>query len=108
MAPRSIWNGTVAEMARSLWTGSLSFGLVNVPVALLSAVRDRHIDDYRQPLPAEWPGAPVRGASFERAKRLMCDYALADPAIVRAVYDPAAGLANPQHAARGAIRPAAL
>jgi len=27
-------------MPRSLWTGSLSFGLVNVPVALLSAVRD--------------------------------------------------------------------
>ena len=27
-------------MPRSLWTGSLSFGLVNVPVRLLSAVRD--------------------------------------------------------------------
>ena len=27
-------------MARSLWTGSLSFGLVNVPVALFSAARD--------------------------------------------------------------------
>ncbi len=27
-------------MARSLWTGSLSFGLVNVPVRLTSAVRD--------------------------------------------------------------------
>lgn len=27
-------------MARALWTGSLSFGLVNVPVALVSAVRD--------------------------------------------------------------------
>src|ERR671929_588926 len=27
-------------MARALWTGSLSFGLVNVPVQLLSAVRD--------------------------------------------------------------------
>ena len=27
-------------MPRSLWTGSLSFGLVNVPVALYSAVRD--------------------------------------------------------------------
>lgn len=27
-------------MARSLWTGSLSFGLVNVPVQLSSAVRD--------------------------------------------------------------------
>src|SRR5436189_231928 len=27
-------------MPRSLWTGSLSFGLVNVPVALITAVRD--------------------------------------------------------------------
>lgn len=27
-------------MPRSLWTGSVSFGLVNVPVALISAVRD--------------------------------------------------------------------
>jgi DNA end-binding protein Ku len=27
-------------MARALWTGSLSFGLVNVPVQLVSAVRD--------------------------------------------------------------------
>ena len=27
-------------MARSLWTGSLSFGLVNVPVQIISAVRD--------------------------------------------------------------------
>jgi DNA end-binding protein Ku len=28
---------------RSLWTGSLSFGLVNVPVSLVSAVRDRDL-----------------------------------------------------------------
>jgi DNA end-binding protein Ku len=27
-------------MARSLWTGALSFGLVNVPVALYSGVKD--------------------------------------------------------------------
>ncbi len=27
-------------MARSLWSGSLSFGLVNVPVQLVSAARD--------------------------------------------------------------------
>ena len=27
-------------MARSLWTGSLSFGLVNIPVALVTGVRD--------------------------------------------------------------------
>jgi DNA end-binding protein Ku len=30
-------------MPRSLWTGSLSFGLVNVPVALYSAVRDQRL-----------------------------------------------------------------
>ena len=27
-------------MARSLWRGSLSFGLVNVPVQLVTAVKD--------------------------------------------------------------------
>jgi DNA end-binding protein Ku len=30
-------------MPRPLWTGSLSFGLVNVPVTLFSAVRDRDV-----------------------------------------------------------------
>jgi DNA end-binding protein Ku len=30
-------------MPRSLWSGSLSFGLVNVPVALVSAVQDRDV-----------------------------------------------------------------
>jgi DNA end-binding protein Ku len=30
-------------VARSLWTGSLSFGLVNVPVQLVSAVRDQDL-----------------------------------------------------------------
>jgi DNA end-binding protein Ku len=30
-------------MARSLWSGSLSFGLVNVPVALYSAVKDTDV-----------------------------------------------------------------
>src|SRR5919112_5931653 len=30
-------------MPRSLWTGSLSFGLVNVPVQLMSAVRDQDL-----------------------------------------------------------------
>jgi uncharacterized protein (UPF0548 family) len=53
-----------------------------------------HVDDYRQPLPGEPPGAPVPDGSFEVAQRLMRDYAFADPAIVRAVFDPASGLAN--------------
>jgi DNA end-binding protein Ku len=30
-------------MARAMWSGSLSFGLVNVPVALYSATRDRDV-----------------------------------------------------------------
>jgi len=52
------------------------------------------IDDYRQALPAEPPGPPVAAGSFEIAQRLMADYAFADPAIVRAVYDPASELAD--------------
>ena len=30
-------------MARAIWTGSLSFGLVNVPVGLFSATEDKSI-----------------------------------------------------------------
>jgi DNA end-binding protein Ku len=43
-------------MARSLWSGSLSFGLVNVPVALYSAVRDRdlHFNQLHEP-----DGSPI-------------------------------------------------
>jgi DNA end-binding protein Ku len=41
---------------RSLWTGSLSFGLVNVPVAVMPAVRDRDLH-FRQ-LHAK-DGAPI-------------------------------------------------
>jgi DNA end-binding protein Ku len=43
-------------MPRSLWTGSLSFGLVNVPVRLVSAVRDRDLH-FRQL--HESDGAPI-------------------------------------------------
>ena len=45
-----------------------------------------HVDDYRQPLPAEPPGPPAKGGSWEVARRLMSDYEFADPSIVRAVY----------------------
>jgi DNA end-binding protein Ku len=43
-------------LARSLWTGSLSFGLVNVPVSLETAVRDQDLH-FRQL--HEKDGAPV-------------------------------------------------
>jgi DNA end-binding protein Ku len=43
-------------MPRSLWTGSLSFGLVNVPVSIEAAVRDRDLH-FRQI--HEKDGAPI-------------------------------------------------
>jgi len=48
-------------VARSLWSGSLSFGLVNVPVRLYSAVHDRDLH-FRQ-LHAE-DGAPIDTRRF--------------------------------------------
>jgi uncharacterized protein (UPF0548 family) len=47
-----------------------------------------HVDDYCRELPAEPPGPPVSGGSFLIAQRLMSDYEFADPALVRALYDP--------------------
>jgi uncharacterized protein (UPF0548 family) len=44
------------------------------------------IDDYRQALPAEGPGPPEPGGTWERAKGVMENYEFADPAIVRATY----------------------
>src|SRR5215210_3911747 len=46
------------------------------------------VDDHRQPLPPEPPGPPVAGGSWEVASRLVRDYELADPGIVRALYRP--------------------
>jgi DNA end-binding protein Ku len=48
-------------MARSLWTGSISFGLVNVPVALYSAVRD--LDVHFRQLHGK-DGAPIETRRF--------------------------------------------
>ncbi|MEA2246914.1 MAG: end-binding protein Ku [Solirubrobacteraceae bacterium] len=48
-------------MARSLWTGSISFGLVNVPVALYSAVRDLDVH-FRQLHDKD--GAPIDTRRF--------------------------------------------
>jgi uncharacterized protein (UPF0548 family) len=46
------------------------------------------IDDYRQPLPPEPPGAPAERGSWRAARRLLRNYEFADPRIVRAVYYP--------------------
>jgi uncharacterized protein (UPF0548 family) len=46
------------------------------------------VTDLCQALPAERPGDPERGGSFEIAQALMRSYEFADPKIVRAYYDP--------------------
>jgi hypothetical protein len=53
-----------------------------------------HVDDRRQPLPAEPPGDPVPGGSWETAARLIRGYEFADPSMVRAFYDPDKPLAG--------------
>jgi uncharacterized protein (UPF0548 family) len=56
--------------------------------AQFSPTRGGRIDDLCQALPAEPPGMPIKGGSWEIARRLMKSYAFADPSIVRAFYDP--------------------
>ncbi|QXJ24227.1 DUF1990 family protein [Actinomadura graeca] len=43
------------------------------------------VDDYRQPLPAEPPGPPIPGGSWETARDLVRDYQYADPGIIREI-----------------------
>ncbi len=45
-----------------------------------------HVDEVQRELPDEPSGPPVRGGSWETAKRLMIRYQVADPALVRATY----------------------
>lgn len=50
------------------------------------------IDDYCEPLPSEPPGPPVAGGPFERCQTLLREYKVADPKMVKAVYDEDAPL----------------
>ncbi|MFE3165333.1 DUF1990 family protein [Streptomyces sp. NPDC059224] len=47
-----------------------------------------NIDTYGAALPAEGPGLPDPGGTWERACRFVRDYEFSPPRIVRAVYDP--------------------
>ena len=58
----------------------------------LSTSAGYEITDERHPLPAEAPGDPEPNGSFEIARRLIGDYAFADPRIVHAYFDPAVPL----------------
>jgi uncharacterized protein (UPF0548 family) len=52
------------------------------------------VDDLTEPLPGEGSGPPAEGGSWWVARRLMVDYQLADPGVVRAVSDEDAPLAG--------------
>ena len=51
-----------------------------------------HVDALSQALPSEPPGEPVPGGAWQVAGRLVEDYRIADPAIVRASWEPGAPL----------------
>jgi len=59
-------------MARSLWSGSLSFGLVNVPVALYSAARDLDVHFHQL---HEKDGARIEVRRFCSREDAEVDYA---------------------------------
>jgi uncharacterized protein (UPF0548 family) len=62
------------------------------PVEAYTTAGGWHVDTASQRLPAERPGDPEPGGPWEIARRLVADYRIADPAIVRATWDPAAPL----------------
>jgi uncharacterized protein (UPF0548 family) len=49
-------------------------------------------DDYCQALPGEPAGEPIENGSWQIARRLLRDYAFADPTRVRAIYDRGSSL----------------
>ena len=59
----------------------------NFDVKALDSGGGWHDDDHRQQLPAETPGPPLAGGSWETARELVEAYAFTDPAMVRAVFD---------------------
>ena len=63
-------------------------GLNYDPAGERSSEKGWRYDDFSQPLPPEPPGPPVSGASWETACRLSKNYAFADPAVIRATWDP--------------------
>ena len=58
------------------------------PLEAYAPERGWHADALSQRLPPEPPGDPLPGGPWAVARRLVEDYRLADPAIVRARWDP--------------------
>ena len=64
------------------------------PLGELTPERGWHVDALDQPLPGEPPGEPAPRGAWRIARRLVEDYRMADPALVRATWDPRAPLAG--------------
>lgn len=47
-----------------------------------------HVDDFRTELPAEPPGPPQPGGSFEAAKKMLREYRFPDPGIITGIFVP--------------------
>ena len=47
-----------------------------------------HIDDYEEELPAEAPGAPVPGGSFEAAQQVLRNYSFPPPELITGIFVP--------------------
>jgi uncharacterized protein (UPF0548 family) len=62
------------------------------PLEAYTPDRGWHADAMSQRLPGERPGDPVSGGAWHVARRLMEDYRMADPRIVRATWNPRAAL----------------
>jgi len=74
----------------ALRSRSLNFDLARLPEMVRAG--GWRVDDLRQPLSREPPGEPVAGGVWERTRRLVDTYQVADPATVRATYDENAPL----------------
>ena len=84
--------GAARRELAALRTRPLNFDPPAAPLA--TSAEGWRIDDYRQTLPREAPGAPARGGSWEVARRVLADYDFIDPSVVRAAFrldDPLAG-----------------
>jgi uncharacterized protein (UPF0548 family) len=53
-----------------------------------------YADDVRRELPAESPGEPLEGGSWEAARQIARNYDFADPSIVEGIFDPEEPLKN--------------